>query len=362
MLCEVAVVSLWFSATAIIPSLIELHGLAASDLTFLTSATQIGFVFGTFASAVLMLADRLDPRRFFMAAALIGALVNGMILLAGPTAPLTWSLRFITGACMAGTYPVALKMASGWAKGDLGLLVAILSAGMTVGNAAPHMFDALGGVDWRVSIAVSSVLATLSAVMINFVGLGPGHVPSPPFDASFHAHGGLAEPSFWARLATFATMGLGGAMGCLLGGVLSDRKGRTWLTMWSMAISGSCALAAGFAFGANPWVVSALCLVWGVAVVADSAQFAAAITELSPPELAGTMITVQTLTGFTLTLIALHFLPILAEWGGWPFPCLPWARCWASSRWPGCAPCPRRRTWPAGGVEQGVGCKRTRGF
>ncbi len=108
-------------------------------------------------------------------------------------------------------------------------------------------------------------------------------------------------------------MGVGGALDCLLGGVLSDHKGRTWLTMWSMAISGSCALIAGFLFGLNPWLVSTLCFVWGVAVVADSSQFAAVITELSPPELVGTMITVQTLMGFTLTLIALHFLLILVD-------------------------------------------------
>ena len=130
-----------------------------------------------------MLPDRLDPRRYFMYSTLLAALANGLILLVGSTSDITWGLRFIAGACMAGGYPVALKMASGWAKGDLGLLVAILSAGMTFDNAVPHMFDALGGLDWRVSIAVSSVLAVLVALAANLVTLGPGHAPSPPFEA-----------------------------------------------------------------------------------------------------------------------------------------------------------------------------------
>jgi hypothetical protein len=40
---------------------------------------------------------------------------------------------------MAGVYPVGMKMAGSWAKGDLGLLVAILVGALTLGSASPHL-------------------------------------------------------------------------------------------------------------------------------------------------------------------------------------------------------------------------------
>jgi len=42
---------------------------------------------------------------------------------------------------------------------------------------------------------------------------------------------------------------------------------------------------------------------WGVTVVADSAQFSTAVTELSPPAYVGTALTTQTCAGFALTTL-----------------------------------------------------------
>lgn len=65
--------------------------------------------------------------------------------------------------------------------------------------------------------------------------------------------------------------GLGGA-DWRAGGVLGDRWGRTRTTALAMTISGTCAAIIGAVF-ASPGLVLALGLVWGIAVVADSAQF-----------------------------------------------------------------------------------------
>ena len=54
---------------------------------------------------------------------------------------------------MAGVYPVGMKLAATWAKGDMGLLVGILVGALTLGSASPHLFNALGGVDWRIPLA-----------------------------------------------------------------------------------------------------------------------------------------------------------------------------------------------------------------
>jgi MFS family permease len=127
-----------------------------------------------------------------------------------------------------------------------------------------------------------------------------------------------------AKLATFATVGIG-ALGCLAGGLFADRLGRTTLTMAAMAVSGTCAATVGFLFGGDPWLLTLLCLVWGIAIVADSAQFSASVAELSQPDTVGTMLTLQTSLGFTLTLLTIHLMPHWVEWLGWRYAFAPLA-------------------------------------
>ena len=120
----------------------------------LTSAVQAGFVVGCLVSAFFGLADRLDPRRFIAAAALLGAVANATAAGVDPTTAVAPLLRFVTGVAMAGVYPVGMKLASTWARGDMGLMVGILVGALTLGSAAPHLFNAVGGVDWRIPVAL----------------------------------------------------------------------------------------------------------------------------------------------------------------------------------------------------------------
>jgi MFS family permease len=141
--CQVAAMALWFSATAVIPALKKEMSLDSETASLFTSAVQLGFAVGTLASAFLGLADRLDLRRFFMASAIVAASANALILLVEPTSPTVVAMRFITGACMAGIYPVGMKLASTWAKGDMGLMIGLLVGALTLGSASPHLFNAL---------------------------------------------------------------------------------------------------------------------------------------------------------------------------------------------------------------------------
>ena len=158
-LCEVMALALWFSATAILPSLKSEFGFSEGHAALLTSSVAVGFVCGTLMSAVLGLSDRMAPRRLFMISVLLAGAANAAILALDASSFGVIALRFLTGACMAGIYPVGMKMAATWAKRDTGLLVGLLVGALTIGSASPHLFNAVGGVEWRFTLAATSALA-----------------------------------------------------------------------------------------------------------------------------------------------------------------------------------------------------------
>ncbi|HEX7271436.1 MAG TPA: MFS transporter [Casimicrobiaceae bacterium] len=358
---QVAAMALWFSASAVVPSLAAEYGLSNFMQAAFTGAVQVGFVIGCLASALLGLADRMDPRSLFAVSAAVGASANALLLAVHPASVAAPLLRVLTGACMAGVYPVGMKLAATWAKGDMGLMVGLLVGALTLGSASPHLFNALGGVNWRITLGAASASALAAALLIGLAGIGPNRASAPRFDphyvlaawrevplrlanlgylghmwelyamwawigaflnASFALSLPAATAPTAAKLAAFATVA-SGAIGCVGAGFLADRLGRTTLTIIAMAVSGSCAATVGLLFGGAPWALLTLCIVWGISIVADSAQFSASIAELSDPARVGTMLTLQTALGFTLTLATIHLLPHWVDALGWRYAFVP---------------------------------------
>ena len=358
-LAALLALTLWFSASAVGPQLAESWALSSGEVAWLTLTVQLGFVVGAFGIAATGLADLLPARRLFIASALVGAGVNGaLVFLDGAQVPLAFGLRFLTGVALAGVYPSALKVMSGWFAASRGMALGALVGALTVGSAVPHLIRGIG-LEWQGVILGASFLTVGAAVIMTFVVEdGPYDTTPPPFSwrlvgavvtnrgvrlstygylghmwelyamwtwtAAFLAASAVAAGAGtgWVPTATFLVIAIGGP-GSWLAGVLADRYGRTIVAGGAMAVSGSCALLTPLIFGASPWLVFGLFLVWGFTVVPDSAQFSTMVTETADDELRGTALTLQTGLGFLLTLVTIRGVPVIAESAGWQW-AFPW--------------------------------------
>lgn len=354
---ELFALTIWFSASAVVPALERHWHMSSSMGIWVTGAVQVGFVVGSLISAALALPDRANPRIVFAVSALSGAIINGAVLFAHDMTA-GFLLRFLTGMTLAGVYPVAVKLVSQWFGTNRGLAIGILIGALTLGSAMPHFILVFTThLNWRLVMVVSSFLALLGGAVVWVIlpdapgGAGRpsafswnqlksvvrsrpvmlanygyfGHMWElyamwtwlPTFLIVSLMHGyGAGHPSSAALLA-FLIIGVAGALGSLLGGWLADAFGRTMATIVALAISGSCALAVGFTIGGPAVITLSIAFIWGTSVIADSAQFSAAVTEVANPAFVGTAVTFQMAVGFLITLFSINLVPFVVSRFGW---------------------------------------------
>jgi MFS family permease len=357
-LAELLGMGLWFSATAVAPALQTHWQVTPAQAAWLTMSVQLGFVAGALGSALLNVPDRWAPRKVVAAGAWVGAALNAMIPLLDASFGPAVALRFGTGMALALVYPVGMKIMATWTVQDRGLGLGMLVGALTIGTASPHLVRAFGGIAaWQPVMLAMSVLAVAGGAIAWRVGhLGPHRSPVPPFQWRqvteamrqrslrlantgylghmwelyamwtwipaylldvYGAHPNTrGSAPFLASLVTFMVIAAGG-IGSLLAGGLADRWGRCNTTMLSMIVSGGCAVLIGTAGLGRPGLASAIALVWGFAIVADSAQFSTSVSELAAPGYMGTQLTTQTSMGFLLTLGSIQLVPVLRESFGW---------------------------------------------
>ena len=365
--CNLLAMTLWFSVSAVAPALKTAWDLSPLEQAWLTISVQLGFAAGALASAVWNLADRWPAPRLLAACALAGTLLNAAIAISITNefarTPLGFVtvllLRAATGAMLAGVYPVGMKLMASWFRRGRGLAIGVMVGALTVGSGTPHLLRALpldtfaATETWRLVLLASSCCSLLAALLGSLlIRTGPWLPKASKFDWSYFLRVWQDEPlrranfgylghmfelyAMWtwapqllrdayeraghspssAALASFVTVA-SGVIGCVAAGLLADRRGRCLTAILSLVVSGSCALVAG---SLTPWpaILTVVCILWGVSVIADSAQFSAAVSELCDPRYVGTALTIQTCVGFLLTPITIAMLPILQQWLGWP--------------------------------------------
>jgi MFS family permease len=358
-LAELLGMSLWFTGTAVLPKITALWHSGLALGSWLTIAVQIGFSVGAITFALFNIPDVFSPIKVLVVSAVLAAAANAAFAFFAADPLTAILLRGATGFFLAGVYPVGMKIIAGWFQRGRGLALGIMIGALTLGSAVPHAANAIGGIPWKGVVLLGSVQALLGAVIVAAgVREGPFAMPQSRFDpaqileivrnrplrlANLGYLGHMWELySMWGWIALIFAASTGwlrthyewmaalvigiGAVGCIWAGAASDRlqdqqasmrvAQRARVTIIAMAISSVCCVLAALALH-QPVLLVALALIWGIAVIADSAQFSTIISEVSDKNYVGTALTCQVALGFLLTAAVIRLMAAIASRYGW---------------------------------------------
>lgn len=348
-LSQFAGTSLWFAGNAVLPELKLLLDLPVGAIGNITSAVQFGFISGTLTFAFLVIADRFSPSRVFFFSALLGAFFNlGIYLFAEGFVSLL-VFRFLTGFFLAGIYPIGMKISADWYAEGLGKALGFLVGALVLGKAFPYFLKfSAGAYPWHTIIFATSIFAFFGGLLILlFVPDGPYRTRGSQFrpgaivdifkvkefrSAAFGYFGHMWELyAFWAFvpvfLAAYQEYGGGvaldiplwssiiigiGTLGCVAGGYWSLRVGSARVAFGMLVVSGLACLLSPLLFFVPVWIFIPFLLIWGFAVVGDSAQFSTLVAKTAPKEYVGSALTIVNCIGFSITIFSIELLNLAA--------------------------------------------------
>ena len=343
--------SLWFAGNGVMNDLVVSFNIQLSSLSYLTSAVQFGFIFGTLVFAFFMIADRYSPSKVFLISAFLGAIMNiGMIWEENSISTLLL-FRFLTGFFLAGIYPVGMKIAADYYKKGLGKSLGLLVGALVLGTALPHLLKELTTTfHWKYVLYSTSLLAILGGVLLYAqVPDGPHRKKSQRFQinsiskvfknkklrkAAFGYFGHAWELyAFWAfvpillktyqetysevtfniPLLSFFVIAVG-FISCWISGLVSQKRDAKKVAFTALFLSCMCCLISPFIFFvASEVLFVAFLLFWGMVVIADSPMFSTLVANNAEAKIKGTALTIVNSIGFAITIVSIQLLSVLVE-------------------------------------------------
>lgn len=342
--------SLWFAGNAVMPDIIKKFAAAPAFLANLTSAVQFGFITGTLVFALFTIADRFSPSKVFFACAVIAALLNLAIIIQGISSVELLLFRFFTGFFLAGIYPVGMKIASDYYKSGLGKSLSFLVGALVLGTAFPHLLKSITvQFSWKYVIYSISALSVLGGLLmlvlvadgpyrkqgqqLKFTALFAGFKNKNFRAAAVGYFGHMWELyTFWAFIPVMLTANKNyyhnslnvsffsfliiacGAFACVAGGLLSQYFGAKKIATTALFLSSCCCLLSPFfLFSSSVPMLIGFLFFWGLVVIADSPLFSALVAQNVPQQSRGTSLTMITCIGFSITIISIQLLNLLAD-------------------------------------------------
>jgi MFS family permease len=344
--------------SAVLPLLKADWSLSAWQAGMVQSGYHVGFLVSLF--AVGFLSDRYGAKRIYL---LTGVAAVGSGLLFAFFADGFFSallLYGLTGLCSGGSYTPGLAIVAqrmperrGLA---LGLYLAAASLGYAVGLLIASAMIPLAG--WRAGFVVTACFPAIGLLIgwwslrnvANVVHAVPdGHsqrsaigevLKNKPamlsiWGYTFHAWELLG---LWAWLPAFlaaaaVASGTGGSqavslgatlsavtnlvavVGSVVGGALSDRHGRTAVTLAMALCSLVCSFTFGWMIGAPMLLLVAVAVFYNVTGVADSSIHSTTLTELTDPRYLGAAYSLRSVLGFGAGAIAPWVFGLVLDWG-----------------------------------------------
>jgi len=336
--------SLWFAGNAIIGDLQTAMNIGIEDTGIVTSAIQLGFIFGTLVFALLSISDRYSPRKLFFLCSVLGSVSNLLIYFFANDLFSLLVLRFITGFLLTGIYPVGMKIAAGWYKEKLGNAIGLLVGALVLGTAFPHLIKSFGGsLPWEQVIFVISAFSLAGGIaMYLLVEDGPyissGTKFNPKSIITLFKYKELRSSALgyfghmWELYTYYALIPLiliyylkqspdelnislwsfiiiaSGSIGCIVGGMISKKIGSAKVAFIQLGLSGFCCLISPLMFNTSAPIFLTFLIFWGIVVIGDSPQYSAIIALSAPKELVGSGLTLVNSIGFAITILSLWFV------------------------------------------------------